>query len=106
MAPSRGASDPLAALDGLESKKLTFQDALTKRLTHLVGDQARNNIRRAACREGYHHGSWPGGISVLCQRRRGKGEPCCKRDKYPHVATSYHQRTSRCGQVTDFSWPR
>jgi septal ring-binding cell division protein DamX len=28
--PSRGASDPLAALDGLESKKLTFQDALTK----------------------------------------------------------------------------
>ncbi len=28
--PSRGASDPLAALDGLENRKLSFQEALTK----------------------------------------------------------------------------
>jgi DedD protein len=45
-ASHRGASDPLAALDGLESKKLSFQDSLTKTdvktaVEHQIDDLAK-----------------------------------------------------------------
>ena len=47
MDPSRGASDPLAALDGLENRKLSFQDALTKDPPKMPVDQQIEDLAKA-----------------------------------------------------------
>lgn len=47
MDPSRGASDPLAALDGLEKGKLSFQDALTKEPPRMPVDQKIEDLAKA-----------------------------------------------------------
>lgn len=47
MDPSRGASDPLAALDGLENRKLSFQDALTKDPPKMPVDQQIADLAKA-----------------------------------------------------------